>query len=204
MSKAKDIVRLLMPYLMAFPSSKMNEGALLIYAKALEELEIGQIEASMQMILKTSKFFPSVAEIYEKAETIKTYVRKDMGAEVDLSPAEAWENAITTLKSQSQYSQKPYEFATKNVERAVRQFGLAEMLMLQEDGVNTARSQFMRIYEALLKRELKDNEVRSAFKSLGQTKVNALIGNVAKQIEMEANEHDQSGENQKLLSQGNG
>lgn len=178
MSKAKDIIRVLAPYLMAFPSSKMNEGALMIYAKALEDLEIEKIEASMQMLLKTSKFFPSVAEIFEKAEMVDEYVNKQTGKEIDLTPAEAWEDAIKTLKSQSPYSQEPYQFANKMVEKAVKQFGLSEMLMLSQNEVNTARSQFMRIYDALLQRGKKDKEVQRAFRSLGQSKVEALLGNV--------------------------
>lgn len=179
MNKAKEIIKILTPYLMAFPQSKMNEGALLVYARALEELELEQIEASMQMLIKSSKFFPTVAEIYEKVELVTNTIKRDIGDEVDLSPAEAWENAMATLKSTSPYSREPYIFANEKVERAVRQFGLSEMLMLEQNAVNTARAQFMKIYGGLLQRGRQEKEAKDALHKIGNAKVKALIEKVS-------------------------
>ena len=63
MDKQTEIIMTLTPYLMAFPQSKMNEGSLLIYARALSSLSITEIDVAMLKLMQICKFFPSVAEI---------------------------------------------------------------------------------------------------------------------------------------------
>lgn len=62
MSDQTEIIKILTPYLMAFPQSKMNEGSLIVYARALSSLSIAEIDAAMLKLMRTVKFFPSLAE----------------------------------------------------------------------------------------------------------------------------------------------
>ena len=68
-----EIVATLTPYLMALPQSKINEGSLVIYARALSSLSIAEIDAAMLKLMRTMRFFPSIAEIFEQAENFKKF-----------------------------------------------------------------------------------------------------------------------------------
>lgn len=55
----------------AYPYSKADGATFALYAKALEPLSYEEINAGITKCLRKCKFFPTVAEIFEAAESIK-------------------------------------------------------------------------------------------------------------------------------------
>lgn len=141
--KQKEIIKMLCGFRKAFPNSKADSDTMLIYSYALMDMDVGLIYASMIKILHTSTFFPSVAEIRSTAEKLLNFNRKNTLP----TAGEAWEEVQKQVRKVGSYSSQPWEFSCPEVEKAARQFGLMELCRLQENEVNTARAQFMRIYD---------------------------------------------------------
>ena len=72
------IIKVITPYLAAFPQSKMDQAGLMVYSRALKELTIPEIDAAMLHLMRTKKFFPAVAEIFEAADTMRSVAKKTM------------------------------------------------------------------------------------------------------------------------------
>lgn len=141
--KQKEIIKILCGFRQAFPNTKADSDTMLIYSYALMDMEVGLIYAAMMKILHTSTFFPSVAEIRSTAEKLLNFNSKNTLP----TAGEAWEEVQKQVRKVGPYSSQPWEFSCPEVEQAARQFGLMELCRLQENEVNTARAQFMRIYD---------------------------------------------------------
>lgn len=170
------IVSVLTPYLIAFPNNKVTDTTLVIYAKALSELSIAEIDAAMLKLLRTSKFFPSVSEIFEQAEAMRNYA----GASDIPTPGEAWREAMREAHDKFVYGD--WKLSTPEIEQAVNSFGKMALCELTPEGMNTARAQFMRIYTGICerKRDRKTNE--AVMKSMPQKQIKMLVGGVADQL----------------------
>lgn len=167
-----EIVKILKPYFMAFPKSGMDEGALLIYARALSDLDPVEVQAAMLMLLKTSKFWPSVAEIYDAAKSIRERVQ---GTAIPTA-ADAWGEAMTLVRKRGVY--EPWTYSCREVEEAVTRFGRQELCMLEEQGINTARAQFMRMYEQIVRRRKTERDVDDVMERLPDARVQIARGKI--------------------------
>ena len=164
-----EIVATLTPYLMALPQSKINEGSLVIYARALSSLSIAEIDAAMLKLMKTSKWFPTIAEIFEASENIETFITGKSKPTADM----AWAEAMKLAHDKWIYGK--WEYSCKEVELAVNYFGKMELCQIETDNINIARSQFMRIYESVLKRQRDIKTNGEVLNQLPQKQVNILI-----------------------------
>ena len=164
-----EIVATLTPYLMALPQSKINEGSLVIYARALSSLSIAEIDAAMLKLMKTSKWFPTIAEILEASENIETFITGNSKPTADM----AWAEAMKLAHDKWIYGK--WEYSCKEVELAVNYFGKMELCQIETDNINTARAQFMRIYESVLKRQRDIKTNGEVLNQLPQKQVNVLI-----------------------------
>lgn len=169
MSRESDVVRVLKPYIAAFPQAKINDGTLLVYARALAYLPPELIDAAMLKLLRTLKFFPSVAEIIEAAEGL---VELAEGKALP-TPAEAWGEAMREARAKFVY--RPWELSCPEVEKAVQAFGKMDLCMLEEAAVNTARAQFMRMYQQIVERKEERRQNEAVLTALPEN-VRALIG----------------------------
>lgn len=179
MNKSVEIVKMLTPYLMAFPHSKMNEGSLIVYSKALSGLELVEIEAAMNKLILTSKFFPSVAEIYEQARTMKQYALAEANGVHELSESEAWDNAMQVVKEHGLLNSEPWNFANEKVAKAARRFGLKELSLLRTDEVNIARAQFMKFYREIVNDDNNNEYNKLVLCGMKKDAVKKLIGEIA-------------------------
>jgi len=192
MSKESEIIKILKPYFMAFPKSGMDEGALLIYARALSILPVDAINAAMLELLTTSKFWPSVAEIFETAKSIRAYSEESTIP----TAADAWGEVIGLVKKYGIY--KPWDYSCEEVKRAAELFGKMELCMIEENAVNTARAQFMRMYNEIVQRKEQDRKHQEVLDRLPplQCKNEALTGKIIQLAEaksaMEARHENQS------------
>lgn len=180
--KREQIIKLLAPYMAVFPNCKIDATGLLLYSRALMPLRIQDIEAAMTKLLQTCKFFPSVAEIFEAADSVNGYIEAANGSRLP-TPAEAWAEAMRNVKEFSLY--RPWRYSCSEVGKAVEQFGRYELAMLDAKDVNIARAQFMRIYESVVSCSRGDWENRRALEALNNSNLQALLQRIdaVKQIE---------------------
>lgn len=160
----------------SFPHSKADGETLALYVQMLKPLSYAEVEAGISKLLRTAKFFPTIAEIFTAADELKAAAQ---GAEV-LDAGAAWEEAMLNVKRNHVY--KPWKFSRPEVEQAVKQFGKTELCELETDAVNTARAQFMRIYTAIVERGRAREQNTAVLNQLGRAKIDALIGGTLKQI----------------------
>lgn len=182
-TKEQAVIRVLTPYFLAYSSSKADLVTLRIYGRALAGMNLELLEAAMAKLLRTQKFWPSVAEICDAAREISDFVAVQSGqGERRLTSAEAWQEVMDNVKDRHLY--KPWVFSCPEVERTARQFGIAELCSLEIRDVNTARAQFMRMYDSAVQQAKKERENREALGMLGQKKMAALLAAMnIKQIE---------------------
>lgn len=179
--KLMDITKMLSPYLAVFPSCKIDSVGLVMYAKALLPLSLPVIEAALIKLLQTSVFFPSVAEIFEEADEMERFaLAKSSGSRVPTA-AEAWEEVQKLVKDC--YVYKKWEFSCQQVEKAAKQFGIKELCVLESNAVNTARAQFMRIYDSIVNQNLADRQNQRALDTMSAKSLSMLAGRVTNLLE---------------------
>lgn len=179
--KLMAITKMLSPYLAVFPSCKIDSVGLVMYAKALLPLSLPVIEAALTKLLQTSVFFPSVAEIFKEADEMERFaLAKSSGSRVPIA-AEAWEEVQRLVKDC--YVYKKWEFSCPQVEKAAKQFGIKELCVLESNAVNTARAQFMRIYESIVNQNLADRQNQRALDTMSAKSLSMLAGRVINLLE---------------------
>lgn len=179
--KLMAITKMLSPYLAIFPSCKIDSVGLVMYAKALLPLSLPAIEAALIKLLQTSVFFPSVAEIFKEADEMERFaLAKSSGSRVPTA-AEAWEEVQRLVKDC--YVYKKWEFSCPQVEKAAKQFGIKELCVLESNAVNTARAQFMRIYDSIVNQNLADRQNQRALDTMSAKSLSMLAGRVTNLLE---------------------
>lgn len=144
-----------------------------LYIGALDDLTYDEVNAAITKCLHSAKFFPTVAEIYEAAGSVK----KTAEGDADKDAGQAWEEVMLLVRKCHVY--KPWTYSTPDVEQAVKQFGKQELCALEADGVNTARAQFRRIYNDIVSRRKERAENKKILEKLGMHA--AALGGSAKQ-----------------------
>ena len=94
-----------------------------------------------------------------------------------LTSAEAWQEVMDNVKTNHLY--KPWKFSNPEVERTARQFGMAELCGLEMRDVNTARAQFMRMYDSAVSQSESDQENKEVLSLLGKKRYQALLSQVS-------------------------
>lgn len=173
------IVKLLTPYLTVYPACKLEASGLMLYARALQDVPLDELDAAMVRLMRTSKFFPTVAEILDAVKTTREVISgEDKGG-----AGAAWHEAMELVRHVGPY--RPWTYSSPAVERAIKQFGKMELCEIETDAVNTARAQFMRIYNEAADREREREEVRATLKALPSNRAMDLVKRLAAGKEME-------------------
>ena len=192
-AKESEIAKVIATYLTAYPQSKIEPTGLVLYAKALNDYSLPEIEAAMTKLLAVSKFFPSVSEIIEQIHNVRG-IASDAP---ELAAAEAWGEVMDYVKHKGIYQSWPY--SRSEVKEAVRQFGgREELCLLEMDTVGVARAQFMRIYDSIVQREKDRDASKWAISQLSTAKkaelmqrnVKHLADSTAKALAMPGKERD--------------
>lgn len=147
--------------LRGFPQSKADNETIMFYVMALDDLSLAEVKAALVKLSRTAKFFPTVAEIYEAAESVKNTAQ----GSAELDAGQAWEEAMRLVKTCHMY--KPWTFSTPEVEQAVKQFGKMELIGLEESAMNTARAQFRNIYNGIISRKKEQKQNKDVLAKLG-------------------------------------
>jgi uncharacterized protein YfkK (UPF0435 family) len=173
-----EIVKLLTPYLMAIPQSKINSGSLVIYAKALKQFSIAEIEAAMLKQMRTLRYFPTIAEIFEQVEVMKDVIAGNETPSVD----EAWHEVLQEIHDAFIYREP--KFSTSEIARAALNMGWTTLCNLGINEMNTARAQFRDIYNGIIKRK-KDKKVNTEILyALPDEKVQALLSKTTEKLKL--------------------
>jgi len=178
MTKEADVVRVLKPYLMAFPSSHVKEDTLIIYARALSRLSTNEIEAAMMKLLDTLAYFPAVSQIMEAAKSIK------ITADGNTVPAaaEAWGEVMQQARKNGM--DRKWEFSCPEVEYTLKMYGGKSMIcMMEERDMPTCRAQFMRMYNEIVERKRTERENQEVLDRLPKKQHDALCGKVVQLAE---------------------
>ena len=61
----KEVAQILVDYMELYPQCKLTNKGIALYIKALSPLSVEQIKNGMEYSVRHSKFFPTVAEIFE-------------------------------------------------------------------------------------------------------------------------------------------
>lgn len=133
----------------------------MFYVMSLDDLSFAEVLAALTKLSRTAKFFPTVAEIYEAAESI----RKTAQGTGELDAGQAWEEVMRLAKTCHKY--KPWTYSTPEVEQAVKQFGKMELISLEESAMNTARAQFRNIYNGIMSRKREQKQNKAVLAKLG-------------------------------------
>ena len=156
--------------LLGYPSSRANAETIAFYVMALDDLSFVEIRAALSKLTKTAKFFPTVAEIYEAAESVKNTAQ----GTAELDAGQAWEEVMRLVKTCHMY--KPWTYSTPEVEQAVKQFGKMELISLEESAMNTARAQFRNIYNGILARKKEKEQNKAVLSKLGSQLKEQIAG----------------------------
>lgn len=163
----------------SFPSSKADAETITLYLAALDDLTYAQIKAGVLKCMNTAKFFPTIAEIREAAESMVEHAnhtgKPDAG--------EAWGEAMRFVTESSPYDQHPFRWSCEEVHEAVKRLGTMTLFEMTNDGIPATRGQFMKIYDKLLAGQ-KDKAVMDMVgKKLGAD-YTALIDHTTKMLGM--------------------
>ena len=177
-----------------YPESKADPETVALYVPILEDLNYEVIKLAMFQLLRTSRFFPKPVEIIEAAETIQAALMKRTLP----TSGEAWEEAIDCIKHNG--SQKPYPFSCPEVKMAVKRFGYTALLELKTDDVNTARAQFMRIYQQCIETEKIKKNMANLIKRFGDDKIKKLMSDLAKNKQLPQGKDKEKDKEKKAVS----
>lgn len=149
-----------------------------LYIGALDDLTYDDVNAALTKCLRNAKFFPTVAEIYEAAGS----VRKTAEGDEEKDAGQAWAEVMQLVRTCHVY--KAWTYSTSDIEQAVKEFGKQELCALDADEVNTARAQFRRIYNDIVSRRKERAENKKILSRLGLKMTTALDGSGRKQLAM--------------------
>lgn len=153
MAKETEIVKLLRYYFSAFPNATMEDGAWAIYARVLTPLTIDEINAAMMKLLLTAKFFPTVSEIYQAAQSIRETAQENSLP----TASEAWGEVLKMAFERGLY--RKWEYSCPEVEKALHLFGGKECFCnMQESTMGVDRAHFMKIYTEVVEKTKVEKE----------------------------------------------
>ena len=130
-----------------FPSTVLTELGIATYADNILDLEIEHGRVALAHLMRTVKFFPSIAEFRAAAVAVANPNR--------LNPEEAWEEVMHQLKTAGYYREP--KWSSELVARAVRALGdFKALAIMQWEALAFERNRFLGIYKSFLERAVDD------------------------------------------------
>lgn len=154
-------IDILTPLMCAYPSAKIEEANISVYAIALSELTEPELQAGVLKCMRTCKFFPSIAEIMDASQNM---IETITGTKVK-SPDEAW-NEVQRQMHEAFIYKKPV-FSTPEIEKAALSMGWIGLCETPTDQIGTARAQFLRLYDSVCNRKKEDRINDSVINIMG-------------------------------------
>ena len=140
-----DTVKLLGVLTATFPNHLSADGVK-AYAHMLSDIPIPALQVAIEECVKSCRFFPSVAEIRERATP------------ADLSAADAWEKVIQQIRLLGFYGSPKFDDPV--IDRVVFSMDWQAICSSENPGVD--RAQFMKMYDQMLKGKKHDEKLKGA------------------------------------------
>jgi hypothetical protein len=141
----------------SYPNAKIPEATVEIYIEFLTPMDYNEVTAASRRIVKTAKFFPTIAEITEAVEKVSP----DQLPDAD----QAWGEVMQQLSSVGHIGVP--QFSHDAIREAVKAMGWINLCLSENVGVD--RGQFIKIYNSVKNRH-KDNAIN--------TQVLQLVGGI--------------------------
>lgn len=130
-----------------------------LWYRTLSDMPYPLLEAALIKVLTIAKYFPTVAEIRQASS--------ELSAGETISPASAWNMVISAINRYGYYNaKKAIDSLPPIVRKAVECFGWAELCHTESPEI--IRSQFLRIYEQIAKKEGVMSALPAALKQPGK------------------------------------
>lgn len=143
--------------------------------KMLYDLSDEQFKKAIEIVIKTRKFPPTIADMREAAA-----LNEQIG---DYSPEEAWAIVYNDIHKKGYYNEPHYD--DWKLEAAKNAIGWQTLCDMSPDEKNIIRAHFMRIYESLSNRE------RSAIQTK-DPRINQLVSSLAGRLAPSSNKPELS------------
>lgn len=132
----------------SFPNANISAETVEIYEKILLPYPYTEAQQAVFKIIKTAKFFPSIAEITQNIELLSPNQLP--------APDMAWSEVMTQVRKEG-WCGKP-QFSCEAIQEAVNAIGYRNICASEMIGVE--RKHFMDIYKAIANRH-KDKQLNS-------------------------------------------
>lgn len=186
MANLKEVTKVLAILTLAYPRMELKEGMAEVYASLLSEVPVDILEASAKQIMVESTFFPSIAELRNKSLELMH------GTKSVPLPIEAFDEVIHARDVHSEltgeqdenhnwlYREVRHEWSHPLVELAADLIGWPRIF--PTDNPMADRSQFFKVYESLINREVEQNKMLPEVKQVSE-KYRLGVSNLVSKLE---------------------
>ena len=138
----------------SFPQSKIEitEQTLEVWQQALDDLTDEMFEIAVLHLIRSAKFYPTIAEIRETAFSLCTTEHSKTGDE-------AWEEVMQEISKTGAWGEP--HFQDEITARAVRNLGWKEICGMDISQLDIVRAQFRNLYNNLKERVKKSDSLKS-------------------------------------------
>lgn len=152
-------------------SVEQHKQMILVWHEMFEELDFGMVKAAVKAHCAYEKFPPSIAEILERVNYIKS------GGESEMTGMEAWSIVRKALKNGLYHAKEEYDKLPRKVQSAIGNHNsLKAWAELELDELETVvQSQFIRSYSMKAEQIRKSESLPSDVKSLVDQAAGRLI-----------------------------
>ncbi|HHY95889.1 MAG TPA: hypothetical protein GX513_12915 [Firmicutes bacterium] len=155
--KRAETVQLLAFITAFYPDWKLTEATIEAWHEMLHDLEFDVVKTAIKRVISRKRFLPTVAEIREETANL-------LQPEI-MSGEEAWAIVANAVREYGYYREMDArEQMPALVEKAVKAIGWDEICLSEEPGV--VRAHFMRLYEAMARREREEITLPADTKAL--------------------------------------
>lgn len=141
---SEEMAKIMTTLSAAYPRQPITPATMQVYSQMLSDLDYKQVQAAVIKHIATNSFFPSIAEIRQAV--------LDVGVDRLPSPSEAWLEVQKQIRDVGSY--RTPNFSNSLIEKTVSAMGGWVDLCRSEEPVGVERAHFLRIYEALMNREI--------------------------------------------------
>ena len=138
-------------------SKDLSEERMDFYVEMLQDIPAQTLSDVVKIIIQTSRFLPTIAEIREKA----IEGTKIMMGTKEPDPDEAWGMVQKAIMRIGQYSHP--DFGTPILQETVDHMGWKDICQTPADDTGILRAQFRRAYEQALNRQ----KTKEAYRAVG-------------------------------------
>jgi len=156
MATFEQVAQILKLMAHAYPRYELSPDTIELYARMLSDIPLDALEAGTKEIMANNTFFPSIAELRNKALDIV------LNARGIPSPTEAWEEVIRKINEVGSYNFP--EFSHTLIDKSVRSFGWKRLC--QSEQIEFDRTQFIKTYETYYNRAVYDAKMLPEVKAV--------------------------------------